>query len=181
MRVALVTGTVGVGKSTVGFAVAESAAAHGVSTAFLDLDALSRLWPAQGGDPFRTELILANLSSIVGNYEAAGAELLVLAWVITEGGDLADLETAVGSPVSAVRLVASGAVVEARLRTRHQGPEANGLAWHLRRAPELAGIQENGLNLPTIDASGAVAEIAEAVLDRLGLSQSGGTPFLNAP
>ncbi len=172
MRVALVTGTVGVGKSTVGFAVAESAAAHGVSTAFLDVDALSRLWPAPAGDPFRTELILTNLSSIVGNYEAAGAELLVLAWVITESGDLADLETAVGSSVGAVRLVAPGAVVESRLRTRHQGTEADGLAWHLRRGPELASIQDNGLNLATIDASGAVAEITAAVLDRLGISRT---------
>lgn len=171
MRVALVTGTVGVGKSTVGFAVAESAAAHGVSTAFLDVDALSRLWPAPERDPFRTELILANLSSIVGNYEAACAELLVLAWVITEGGDLADLETAVGSPVSAVRLVAPGAVVETRLRTRHQGPEVDGLAWHLRRGPELASIQDNGLNLPMIDASGTVAEITAAVLDQLVIIQ----------
>ena len=172
MRVALVTGTVGVGKSTVGFAVAESAAAYGVSTAFLDVDALSRLWPAPAGDPFRTELILTNLSSIVGNYEAAGAELLVLAWVITEAGDLADLETAVGSSVGAVRLVAPRAVVETRLRKRHHGPEADGLAWHLRRGPELASIQDNGLNLPTIDASGAVAEIAAAVLDRLGISRT---------
>ena len=169
MRVALVTGTVGIGKSTVSFAVAESAAAHGVSAAFLDVDALSRLWPAPTGDPFRTDLIMTNLSSIVGNYQEAGAELLVLAWVITDASDLADLESAIGSPVDAVRLVAPEAVVETRLGIRHQGPEAGGLAWHLRRAPELASIQDSGLTLPTIDASGAVAEITGSVLERLGI------------
>jgi len=168
VRVALVTGTVGIGKSTIGYAVAERAAARGVSAAFLDVDGLSRLWPAPAGDPFRIELILTNLRAIAGNYKAAGAELLMLAWVITDADDLTDLEAAVGLPVTAVRLTASGAVVEARLRNRHQGPESNGLAWHLRRAPELAAIQDRGLRLPTIDASGMVDEIADAVLDHLG-------------
>jgi len=44
MRIGLVTGTVGVGKSTVGFAVAERASEAGITAAFLDLDELSRLW-----------------------------------------------------------------------------------------------------------------------------------------
>ncbi len=168
MRVALVTGTVGIGKSTVGHAAAERAVARAVSTAFIDVDALSRLWPAPDGDPFRTELILTNLTSIVGNYEAAGAELLVVAWVITEMNDLAELEAALGSPVEAVRLVAPGPAVEARLRHRHQGPEADGLAWHLHRAPELAAIQDDGIDLPTVDASGPVDDTADAVLALLG-------------
>ncbi len=168
MRVALVTGTVGIGKSTVGYAVAERGSGRGFSTAFIDVDQLSRLWPAPDGDPFRTGLILANLTSIVGNYRAAGAELLVLAWVITELRDLADLEAAVGTPVEAIRLVAPGSVVEARLRQRHQGTEAGGLAWHVHRAPQLAKIQERHLDLPMINASGPVTEIAAAVLDLLG-------------
>lgn len=168
MRVALVTGTVGIGKSTIGYAVAERAAVRGVSTAFIDVDGLSRLWPAPDGDPFRTELILTNLSSIVGNYRVAGTELLVLAWVITETNDLAELEPAVGSPVEAVRLMAAGPVVEARLRQRHKGPEADVLAWHLRRAPELTKIQDEGLDLPMVDASSPVADAADAVLDLLG-------------
>lgn len=168
MRVALVTGTVGVGKSTVGFATAERAAASGVSSAFIDVDQLSRLWPAPDDDPFRTQLILANLTSIVGNYRAAGAELLVLAWVITEPGDLAKLEAAVDSPVEPLRLVAPAPVVEARLRRRHQGPETDGLAWHLRRAPELVEIQERGLDVVTIGASGSALDTADAVLAHLG-------------
>lgn len=168
MRVVLVTGTVGIGKSTIGHAVAERAAARGASTAFLDVDGLSRLWPAPEGDPFRTELVLTNLRAIAGNYEAAGAVLLVLAWAIQDAQDVTDLEAAIGVPVAAVRLVAPIAVVEARLRERHRGPERDGLAWHLRRAPELVAIQDRGLLLPTIDASGPVDAVADAVLDRLG-------------
>lgn len=164
----MVTGTVGVGKSTAGYAVAERAAGRGVSAAFVDVDGLSRLWPAPVGDPFRVGLMLANLRVITGNYEAAGAELLVLAVVVQDAEGLAELEAAVGRPVTAVRLTASSAVVESRLRRRHQGPESDGLDWHLRRAPELVAIQDRGLVLPTIDASGPVDEVAEAVLDRLG-------------
>lgn len=163
MRIGLVTGTVGVGKTTTAFAAAERAAAGGIATAFVDVDELSRLWPAPPGDPFRVELILANLRALVPNYRAAGASLLVLAWVIEDAGDLARLEAAVGTSVAAVRLVSEATVTAARLHDRHRGPASDGLDWHLRRAPELAAIQD-GLVLPTVDASRSVAEVADEVL-----------------
>lgn len=166
MRIALVTGTVGVGKSTIGFAVAERASEAGITAAFLDLDELSRLWPAPKNDPFRDELILANLRAVAPNYEAAGASLLVLAWAIDSVEDLVALEKALHSPVKAVRLVSSSTVVEERLRNRHQGPASNGLAWHLQRAPVLAAIQGH-LLVPTVDATNAVEGVADEVLKTL--------------
>jgi len=159
-----VTGTVGVGKSTIGFAVAERASRRGTAAAFVDVDELSRLWPAPADDPFRVELILANLRALVPNYRSAGASLLVLAWVIEDASDLARLEEAVGTSVAAVRLVSSPTVVETRLRSRHRGPASDGLAWHLRRAPELAAVQDH-LALPTIDATAPVDDVADEVLD----------------
>lgn len=171
MRIGLVTGTVGVGKSTIGFAAAERASEAGISAAFLDVDELSRLWPAPADDPFRDELILVNLRSVVPNYESAGASLLVLAWVIEDTEDLAGLEESLGTSVTAVRLVTSPTVVDARLRNRHQGPASGGLAWHLQRAPELVAIQDH-LPLPTIDATKSVDEVADEVLSTL----SGGDP-----
>jgi len=167
MRIALLTGTVGIGKSTTGYAVAERAASQGQSAAFLDVDELSRLWPVRVGDPFNTDLILRNLASIVGNYTDAGAELLVLAWVVHNTEALVRLEAAVGAPVDAVRLSAPASTVEARLRHRHQGAEFGGLAWHLDRAPELVAIQDRGLQLPVVDASGSISEIVDAVLELL--------------
>lgn len=171
MRIGLVTGTVGVGKSTIGFAAAERASEGGISAAFLDVDELSRIWPAPANDPFRNELILVNLRAVVPNYESAGASLLVLAWVIEDAEDLAGLEGTLGTSVTAVRLVTSPTVVDARLRNRHQGPASGGLAWHLQRAPELAAIQVH-LPLPTIDATKSVDEVADEVLSTL----SGGGP-----
>ncbi len=52
MRIGLVTGTVGVGKSTIGFAVAERASDRGIAAAFVDVDELSRFWPAPADDPY---------------------------------------------------------------------------------------------------------------------------------
>lgn len=163
MKVVLVTGTVGVGKSTVGFSAARRAADRGVPAGFIDVDELSRYWPAPAGDPFREELVYANLRSLIPNYRASGAALLVLAWVIDDAADLVRLESALDAPVTALRLISPAAVVEARLRSRHQGPAAEGLAWHLDRAPELASIQ-NALAMPTIDADRPVDSIVDDVL-----------------
>jgi len=167
MRIALVTGTVGIGKSATGYAVAERAASQGRSAAFLDVDELSRLWPASVGDPFNNDLILRNLASLVGNDAAAVAKLLVLAWVVQSTDGLRRLEEAVGTSVVAVRLCAPASTVEARLRQRHQGAEFDGLAWHLDRAPELLAIQDRGLHLPIIDASGSISDTADTILTLL--------------
>jgi adenylylsulfate kinase len=173
MRIGLVTGTVGVGKSTIGFAVAERASEAGIMAAFLDLDELSRLWSAPENNPFREELILANLRAVAPNYEAAGASLLVLAWAIEGAEDLVAIEKALNSPVKTVRLVSSPTVVEERLRNRHQGPASNGLAWHLQRAPVLAAIQGH-LLVPTVDATKAVEGVADEVLQSLTAAAPGG-------
>lgn len=172
MRIGLVTGTVGVGKSTIGFAVAERASEAGITAAFLDLDELSRIWPAPENDPFRNELVLANLSAVAPNYETAGATLLVLAWAIEDAEDLAALDQALNSPVTAIRLVTSPTVIEARLRKRHQGPASDGLAWHLQRAPELAATQGH-LLVPTVDATKSVEGVAGEVLKTLAAAAPG--------
>ena len=178
VRIGLVTGTLGVGKSTIGFAVAERASTTGITAAFLDLDELSRLWPAPENDPFRNELTLANLCAVVPNYEAAGASLLVLAWAIEGADDIAVLDEALNSPVTAVRLVTSPTVIEARLRKRHQGPASDGLAWHLQRAPELAAIQGH-LLVPTVDATKSVETVTDEVLKTLTAAEPGEELRLN--
>ena len=42
--------------------------------------------------------------------------------------------------------------------------EHGGLAGHIDRAPELVAIQDGGLQLPVVDASGSISEIVDAAL-----------------
>ena len=161
----MITGTVGAGKTTIGHAAARHLADAGQASGFVDLDGLSRLWPAPLGDPFRVQLTLANIASIADNYLAAGAPSLVLAWVVEDRAQLAELEEAVQRPVTMVRLVAPGPLTDERLRQRHVGPEEEGLSWHLARAPELAAIMDSSdLRAPEVQNTGSVAAAAAAVL-----------------
>ena len=166
----LVTGTVGVGKTTVAEAVARAWAERGEQVGFVDLDGLSRLWPAPEDDPFRFRLIVANLASMVGNFRAVGAERLVLAVAVEGRDEVHTLEEAVGGPIRVVRLVASTEVVAERLRQRHVGPELEGLDWHLARNPELHAIQEaSDLDAAVVDATGPVDHVASAVMAAVGI------------
>ena len=77
-RALLLTGAVGVGKTTVADAVGALLEEHGVPGAVIDLDAIRRAWPAPPGDRFHTTIELANLRSVARNYREAGAEVLVV-------------------------------------------------------------------------------------------------------
>ena len=91
MRIALVTGTSGIGESTTGGAVAERTASQGRASAVFDVDELPRLWSTRDGDPFNTGLILRNLASIVEErlrQRHQGAELDGLAWHIDRAPEL---------------------------------------------------------------------------------------------
>ncbi|MET9487363.1 hypothetical protein [Nocardia sp. NPDC006630] len=158
-------GTVGVGKSAVAEALAELEERGGTSHAVIDLDYIRRFWPAPGGDPFNLALELANLEAVVANYRAAGAERLILAGVIERRGDVARYAAATrAARLVVVRLTANRRSVDERLRGRHAGDPA-GLAWHLARAGELAGILDAaGVDDISVDTSGLTpAEVAGEV------------------
>lgn len=132
----LITGTVGVGKTSVGEEVSEILTTRQVPHAFVDLDALANSWPTQGR--FNEELAFRNLASVWANFQAAGAERLVVAFVAESRDDLKRYEEAVpGAELTICRLVASQETREARLRAREVG---SGLSWHLNRTVELENI-----------------------------------------
>lgn len=165
----LVTGTVGVGKTTVAEAVAERLGAAGRAAASIDLDALGRLHPAPPGDRFRRRLTLANLAAVAAGHRAAGAAVLVVAGVVEDHAQRAEVEAALAGPVRVVHLVAPAAVVEERLRRRHVGPAVDGLAWHLARAPELAAVLVGaGHAAVTVDADAPLAVVVDRVLAAVG-------------
>lgn len=138
-RALLITGSVGVGKTTVTDAIGEILAERGVPGAALDLDWLRRGWPAPPEDRFNNRLELANLRAVSRVHREAGARVIVAAGVLEGREDRPLYEAAFGCPLTVVRLTAPREVVRSRLRRRHEG-DPEGLAWHLGRFDELTQI-----------------------------------------
>lgn len=149
-----VNGTVGVGKSSVADAISAIEIDSGTSHAVIDLDEIRRMWPAPHDDPFSHELELINLQAFVANYRAAGARHFILAGVIEHIEETARYRAALtSSGLLILRLEAHPTIVDRRLRQRHAA-DAEQLAWHLNRAPELAEILRNAdLDDIVLDAS----------------------------
>ena len=134
--VLLITGPVGVGKTTVALEVSTLLEGAAVPHACVDMDSLRWCYPSPPHDPFRTALGLQNLAAVWANCRAAGAERLVLASVIESRDELAGYHAAVpGAAILVVRLRASVATLADRVARREVGA---GREWHIRRAAELA-------------------------------------------
>ncbi len=171
-RALLLTGTVGVGKTTTADAVGSRLRKLGVPHAVVDLDELRRCWPAPPDDPFHTALELRNLAALARAYRDAGAERLVLAGVCESRRDRERYADALRVPLQVVRLRGTTAVVEVRLRLRH-GDDAEGLDWHLARRGELDTLLDRAaVEDETIQVDGLrPSTLADAVLTAAGWSQ----------
>ncbi len=133
-------GTVGVGKTTVAEEISIQESRLGVAHALIDADAVRGLRPAPPSDPFQLALLLENLRDLARNYRRAGAARLVLAGVIESARDADVIAGALGATrMLVVRLTAEPDVLTRRLTGRHRD-DPDGLAWHLRRAPELEAV-----------------------------------------
>jgi adenylylsulfate kinase len=166
--VLVMSGPVGVGKTTVAEAVAEALAARGVARLFVDLDALTEMWPRTPGDPFAWGLASAALGGLWAVARASGARALVAAQVVERESDRTALADAVpGADVRIVRLEASPECLARRLQSRH--PPGPALDWHWRRArtlqSQLARSGPSDLVMDTTDLSPDA--VAAAILDRL--------------
>lgn len=162
----IVTGPVGVGKTTVAAAVSDLLDRAAIPHAMVDADHLRWSYPSPPADPFRVALGLRNLAAVWANYRAAGADRLVLADVVETRDELTGYRAAVpGAAPIVVRLTAPLPTIERRLAGRDAG---DALAWHRRRAAELAAIMARNrvedLLIETADR--APAEIAREALAR---------------
>lgn len=133
--VLVITGPVGVGKTSVAVAMSELLTSATLAHAFIDLDWLRWCSPSPADDPFYIELGLANLAVVWANYHAAGAQRLILADIVESRALLAQYQVAIpAASITVVRLQASLATIHRRLAGREVGA---GLAWHQQRAAEL--------------------------------------------
>lgn len=103
--VLIITGPVGVGKSTIAAAASELLDRRRVSHALVEADWLRWLYPRSATDPFETALGLENLAAVWNNYKAAGAKRLILVDVVESREALAACLSAIqGAEVTVVRL-----------------------------------------------------------------------------
>ncbi|MET9232459.1 AAA family ATPase [Lentzea sp. NPDC003310] len=163
MKALLITGPVGVGKTTVAEAVGDRLAEAGVPHAVIDLDWLSACWPPPADDPFHFELQLRNLSAVARNYIEAGVHRIVLAGVVESREDRARYASVIGGRLTVCRLKANPPVIRERLARRHHG-EAD-LRWHVERAAELEALFTSArVEDYVVPADQPVVEVAQDVI-----------------
>ncbi len=159
-----ISGTVGVGKTSIAEAMSEMLKQHQIPHAFIDRDALSNSWPQSG--PFNEEVAKKNVRSVWVNFREAGAERLIVAGVIENESDLEWYKAALDPALVLVRIKASPEVRASRLHSRNTGAS---LEWHLHRTRELEAIlDEASLETFTVDNERRpTSEVAQEILERV--------------
>ncbi|WP_116209483.1 hypothetical protein [Streptomyces olivoreticuli] len=167
----LITGTVGVGKTSAADLLGDLLSDAGVPHAVMDLDRLCQSWPAPEDDPFNSGLLLRNLRALTANYLDAGVRRLVLAGVAENTADRDGYQAAIGMPLKVCRLTADLPVVHNRLRRRHEADnDPESLPWHLERAGRLHQILDQAdIADFTIDTTHVpLPAVASAILKTAG-------------
>lgn len=170
-RAVLLTGTVGVGKTTTLDHLGVLWREARVPRALVDLDALCRTWPSPLGDPFQLDLTLRNLASLRANDADRATRAVGLAGVVETADERARLQDAVGVPLTVVRLVAGPVEVRRRLLGRYPDPDdAASLRWHLARAGELDAVLDAvALHDHVVEVDDlSPRQVAQQVIDLLG-------------
>lgn len=165
----LVTGPVGVGKTTLIDAMSGLLRGAEIPHATVDFDQLTACYPrSPDDDGWGTNLGLTNLAALWRNYAALGADRLLIARVIEDRKELDGYRDAVpGADIVVVRLRASPNILQERVRSRGEG---RGMEWHLQRAVELATLMdEQRVEDFVVETEGRQpGEIARETLSRSG-------------
>ena len=121
--VVVVTGTIGVGKTTVATTMSELLHDRGIRHGLLEVDWLGGVYPAPDpDDPYSTAFAMKNLAAIWPHYLEVGITRAIVTMTLEDLEELADLRTALGSPaLTTVRLEASEATRAERIRRRELG------------------------------------------------------------
>jgi hypothetical protein len=169
LRVILVSGTVGVGKTSALIAIGDALAMGEAPYAIVDLDWLAWLRPDPARGATVRSVLVENLRCVSATFRRAGVEQLVLARAVRQADEVDAIRAAL-EPCHLVvaRLVASAAVVERRLRGRDAGAQ---LAEHLAESASFAADAEDAgigeaIATDELDASA----VARAVLRLAGWS-----------
>ena len=163
----VISGPIGVGKTSVAEEVSNILVVQGVSHTLLDLDCLGETYPKPGDDPFGMELMLANLASVWKNCAAAGSKNLVLARAIENDHDRTNVAACIPNSRPVIcQLKANDETLIARIRKREIG---SGVDWHERRSLEMsANLKEGAPADFWVDTDNrSVVEIAKEIVGQV--------------
>lgn len=165
IRVLVISGSMGAGKTTVLGEASDVLAARRIPHAAIDLDALyAVLLP----DESARQLTLQNLATVFGNFVAAGIERLLLAVAVESRADLQALRASMNEPELVVcRLRARPETMQRRIRLREPGMHQE---QFVARSESLDAVLStaNVEDFTTLNDDRDVTEVAEEVLRRAG-------------
>jgi hypothetical protein len=173
-RAILLTGTVGSGKTAVTIAIGELLELREQPYALVDLDWLGWVEPGPSSRLTQRSLLAENLRLVWPTFREAGVERLVLARYVEDRAQLDEFRAALpGVELCVVRLVATQAVIERRLRARDSGAQ---LAEHLSETAEFAARGEASALEDAVVHNGdrPLAGVAAEVLAAAGWNADGG-------
>jgi hypothetical protein len=165
--VLVITGPVGVGKSTIANEAGWLLRQADVPHALVDLDRIEQCWPVPADDPGNERVSHRNLACMWANFRRAGADRLILVRVLETRSLLRRVTEAVpGAQITVVRLQAPLAVLHERIRSR----EASDPDWFLGAATHTAHVFEQAqVEDHLVDNENRPATtVAEEVLHRVG-------------
>ncbi|MEO1591636.1 MAG: AAA family ATPase [Cyanobacteria bacterium J06632_22] len=163
----LISGPIGVGKSTVAGEVSDQLAEQAISHTFIDFDQLRYTYPRPADDRFGSQLACLHLRDIWRNCFGTGSRNLIISSVIETQEDVNAIQQVIpSSTVTVCQLRATLATLRARVQKREMG---QGLAWHLQRTAELveilAGEVPKDFEIATDDRT--VGEIAAEIVGQV--------------
>ncbi len=123
LPVAVITGTIGVGKSTVAALASEILHDRGIRHGLIEVDWLEGVYPAPDpADPYGISFALGNLKAIWPNFLAAGVTRVLVTMTLENQRELDDLVATMGTrDATVVRLVASERTCRRRIAGREFG------------------------------------------------------------
>jgi hypothetical protein len=166
IKVIVISGSMGSGKTTVMAEASDLLTASGVVHVAIDLDALG---VGHLPDDGWNDLTYRNLASVWENYAAAGATRLLIAEAVESREELHQIQRAIsGSEVVVCRLKAKLATMQQRVLVRERGMlQEQFVARVAELEMQLDDAQLEDFTIAN-DDDGSVTEVAREVLVRAG-------------
>lgn len=167
VRVLLITGAMGAGKTTLAEAVGDLLIERDLPSAMIDLDWLGQVHPMTDDDPVAHRLIIENLAAVWPNYRRRGVRYLVLARLVRDRDTWQAYRRVIPEARwTLARATAPQPVIEERLVERHRNDVSPAiLQRHLdwsRRA--TARLDEAELADLDVQNTGPLRGVAEELL-----------------